>query len=294
MKPYKEIKLCQGSEDWHLYRRSHLMATDSAKILGINPWSSALDCYNEKIRGAETICTPAMQRGIELEPKARELVNKLYTLELKPKVFESIKYPWMGASLDAISDDCKTLFEIKCPGDKAMIKAFNNEIEPTYIMQCNKQMLVMGLEKMILLYYFNDVIYHEVPIYRDEERIKRIIKAETNFWKKNLLPQIPPEKYGDEYERIKDKEANKLAMRWQELTAIEKEAKEKKEKVVVELEQYTKGKSCIFSDAGLRHQVIEKKGSIDWSQVKLSYSIKEKELEAFRKEKSSFSKFSDI
>lgn len=294
MKPYKELFLNQGSDEWLLARRNHITATDIGKILGKNPYSSAIDCYDEKINGKTTPVNDAMLRGQELEIKARKFLAIRDGVKWSPKCFESVEYPFLMASLDCVSPNNSMGKEIKCPLEKAMAKALEGNYDKYHLWQLNTQMLSMGWDSIVLQYYYSDFIDIEFEIKRDEKLIKKIIEAGKNFWHNNLLVQTPPEKYGDEYERIKDTEATKLAMRWQELTAIEKEAKEKKEKVVVELEQYTKGKSCIFSDAGLRHQVIERKGSVDWSQVKLSYSIKEEELEAFRKEKSSFSKFSDI
>ena len=294
MEIYKEIKIKPNSEEWHLYRRTHLGASDSAAILGKSPWASAIDCYKAKIEGKKSICTPAMQRGTMLEPKARDLLIAIHGINLEDKVYESIKYPFMHASLDAISNDCKRLYEIKCGGENTMNKAFKGEIDPSYIIQCHKQMLVMGLEEMHLFYYFNEFLYHDVLIERDEKLIKQIIKAETNFWNNHILKQIPPEKYGDDYERIEDEKANELAQRWQELNEREKTTKLEKENVAKQLEKYTKEKNCIFPIAGIKHQFIERKGAVNWADVRLSFNISEEDLEKYRKERTTFSKFSEM
>ena len=294
MKKFKEIHLIPGSKEWLLWRRSHICGTDSSKILNKNPWSSPLDCYNEKMNDKQTIMTPAMQRGIDLEPKARELLMSLHGVELKPKVFESTIYPFTGASLDSISDDCETLIEIKCPGEKAMNKAFNNEIDKHYIIQCNKQMLVMGLDHMFLFYYFNEFLHHEIRIERDDKLIRDIIKAEVTFWNKHILEQVPPAKYGDEFERIDDEMANELAKRWNELNEREKDSKLEKDKVAEQLSKYTQEKNCIFTMAGIKHQIIERKGAVDWKEISIQYNVTTEDVEKYRKKTSRYSKFSDI
>jgi len=181
MEIYKEIDTLQGSDEWLLWRRCHLTATDSSKILGRNPWASALDCYHEKLDGKKYICTPAMQRGTMLEPKARELLMSIYGINLKAKVFESVIYPYAGASFDAISDDNKIMYEIKAPGMNTMNKAFKGEIEQSYIIQCNKQMLVMGIESMSLFYYYNEFLHHEVKVERDENLSNKSSKLSQTF-----------------------------------------------------------------------------------------------------------------
>ena len=294
MKQYKEVDLIQGSDEWLLFRRNHLMATDSAKIMGKNPWSSALDCYQEKVNGKTTFITPAMQKGIDNEPYAREHLIYNNKINLKPKVFQSVKYPFMGASLDAISNNNKTLYEIKCVGHKTFEKALKGDISPMYIIQCNKQMLVMGLDSMSLFFYFNAFLTHTFKVERDEKLIESIIKAETKFWNEHFLTLTPPEKYGDDYERIEDEKANKLAQRWQELNEQEKALKEEKENIIKQLEEYTNGKNCIFTSAGLRHQVIERKGSVDWKEIQNVWNISKDDLDKYRKEGSRYSKFSEM
>jgi len=294
MEAYKQIHLQQGSNDWLLWRRIHITATDSAKILNKNPWSSPLECYNEKIEGKETFITAAMQKGMDLEPIARDCLIATLGINLEPKVFESVKYPWMGASLDAISNDNKTLYEIKCVGEKTMQKALNGDISDMYIIQCNKQMLVMDLKKMYLFYYFNEFLHHIIEIERDDNLIKRIIKAETKFWKENILKQTPPEKYGDDYERIENEKANELAAQWLHFDEKEKEAKSQKENVVKQLAKYTKDHDCIFPIAKIRHKITERKGAVDWSRVCSTWNITEENLEPFRKDSSTYSRFSEL
>jgi len=294
MNCFKEIHIEQGTEEWLLYRRSHIMATDSAKIMNKNPWSSAYNCYIEKIEGKKNFITEAMQRGMDLEPKARDCLIENFEVILKPKVFESVKHPFMGASLDAISDDNKILYEIKCVGEKTMQKALNGHVDPMYTIQCNKQMLIMGLKSMFLFYYYNNFLNHLIKIDIDETIIKAIIKSDTKFWNEHISPQVPPEKYGENYERIENEKANNLAQQWLEWHLKEKEAKNAKENILKQLEKYTDHKNCIFPEVGLKYQVIERKGAVDWNMACSTWEVTEEELDKFRKNKSNYQKLSEM
>ena len=291
---HNEIYLKQGSNAWLEWRKQHITATDSAKIMGKNPWSTALDCYDEKINGKTTFISAAMQKGMDSEPLARECLIATHGINLSPKVFRSLEYPLMGASLDAVSDDNKIVYEIKCVGEKTMERALKGEIAPMYIIQCNKQMLVMGLDSMFLFYYFNDFLHHTVKVERDEKLIDEIIKSDTKFWNDHILPHLPPEKHGEDYNKIQDEKANDLALQWFELSKKEKEAKEAKDEILKQLEEFTDHKNCIFPEAGLKYQIIERKGTIDWNKACVAWSISDDEVEKYRKDKSSYSKLSEM
>ena len=294
MKPYKELDLEQGSIPWLQARKEHITATDTSKINGKNPWSSPIDCYNEKINGKTTPLNSAMQRGHELEIKARKFLEMRDGIQLKPRCFESTIYPYIMASLDAVSSDYARGYEIKCPQEKAMAKALSGTYDEYYIWQLQTQMLVMGWKSITLFYYHSDYINISFEIKRDEKLIKSLIKTNTSFWNKHILEQVPPAKYGDEFERIDDERANELAKRWDELNDREKDAKFEKDKVAKQLEKYTKNKNCIFPSAGIKHQVIERKGTVDWKIVQQSWKISEEDVNKHRKQSSLYSKFSDM
>jgi len=294
MKIFKEIDLIQGSENWLKWRKKHVTATDSAKIMGKNPWTPAIECYNEKIEGKKTFVNAAMQRGMDLEPIARDKLVSMFGVSLRPLVIESVEYPFLGASLDAISFDNTLLIEIKCVGEKTMNRALKGEIDPMYIIQCQKQLAMTGLEVMHIFYYFNSSIYCSLPIARNEKMIKQILKSDTAFWENHIVPQIPPEKYGDDFARIDAPFANRLAIEWLTASLREKDAKAEKDKAAEELKQYTNGKNCLFLEAGIKHLVIEKKGLVDWKKVQAKLQIPDDVIESYRKESTSYSKFSDI
>lgn len=290
MKACKELKTEQNSEEWLLIRRNHITATDIAKIMSINPFSSPLECFLDKIEGKTTFISPAMQHGMDLEPVARAFLENKYFIKLKPKVFESIKYPFLMASVDAITDDNKTLVEIKCPQEKTMAKALKGEIDPMYIYQCQTQMLVTGLESMKIFFYYSDFLYCEHEVKRDETKIEEIIKAATDFWHNNLLKQVPPPKTKENYKFILCDKANDLAKCRNVLYEQEKIIKAEREEIEAKLINMTTENS-FFVNAGLKLAYVERKGSIDYKKLVDDKNISDEELEKYRKENTKYNKF---
>jgi putative phage-type endonuclease len=290
----KELNLIQRSKEWREYRRCHLMATDTAKILNKTRWGSPYSCYIEKIEGKEKEMTLAMERGVELEPQAIKYLIETYGRNLSPKCFESLEFPFMGASLDAITDDNTSGYEIKCPGEKSMERALNGEYDESYNWQCQKQMLVMGWDKIVLFFYSDEFINIEHEILRDEKMIKEIIKEETKFWNENLLKLNPPEPTHKDCFINDSIEPNELANKWVKLNQMEKDIKKEKEEIENELKEYAKYDNCIFTNANLKHIIINKKGCVDYKKLCVENNISNDIIEKYRKENSKYSKFSII
>ncbi len=174
--------LVQRTPEWKTWRLSKITATDSPVVLGISPWKTPYELWLEKLGyGKETEINAAMQRGIDLEDHARELFEELVGVKVFPALVESDELPWAAASLDGISEDKKTLVEIKVTGDATHEQARVGLIRPNYFAQMQKQMYVTGLEKA---YYFsfNGLEGFERLIWRDDNFIKNMIEKEKHFW----------------------------------------------------------------------------------------------------------------
>lgn len=98
---------CGTREEWLFERSRHLQASDAPVILGLSPWKSAAELYDEKlgIFPAEDISgKPYIQYGIKMEPVVREafLIDcPFFSVEYHQyDILSSKKHPWMGATLD--------------------------------------------------------------------------------------------------------------------------------------------------------------------------------------------------
>ena len=190
-----KIDLIQGSQEWLSYRMSKIMATDAGVILDVNPFKSLENLYEEKLGLTQNIKTnPAMQRGHDLEPVARELFSHNIGIEMTPCVCENNTNSWMAASLDGLSSCDKYILEIKCPNEDTHKLAINGQVKPYYYAQCQHQLAVTEAE---ILYYFSyrpeytSNPFAVIEFIPDEKYIQNMIKLEKKFWF-DLCQMTPP------------------------------------------------------------------------------------------------------
>ena len=65
------VKLVQGSAEWHEHRRKYRNASETPVVLGVSPWLTPYQLWQQKLGLIEPEVTPAMLRGTQLEPAAR-------------------------------------------------------------------------------------------------------------------------------------------------------------------------------------------------------------------------------
>lgn len=152
----KRLDWIQGSENWLAWRRSILSATDASIIIGTNPFKDTETLRKQKLGLlAEDPLNSRMKMGQLTEPIARDHFNENNpNLFMTPAVVESSEVPYLGASLDGITDDDKAILEIKC-SEKTYKEAEKGIIAPYYLTQIQKQLLVTNAE---ICYYY---AYHK-------------------------------------------------------------------------------------------------------------------------------------
>jgi putative phage-type endonuclease len=274
MKYPNRIDVEQGSPEWHALRKTKITATDAAVILGVSPWKTRAQLYNEKLsEETTTFANDRMQRGLALEPIARSLFTIQTGIFVEPAVLVK---DWAMASLDGISEDGTQIVEIKCPGDKDHALSVIGKVPDHYYPQLQHQMYVCDLQEA---YYFSfdgvDGVWLKVN--RDEDYITKMIEEEQKFYQ-CLVNKTPPQSSETEYVERDDKEWEQFASRWKLVTdsikSLEKEEEELRSQLVSLSGQYnTKG-------AGVSLCQIQRRGSVDYSKIPELKSI---DLEVYRK-----------
>lgn len=192
----KIIEVEQGSAAWLALRLKMITATDSGSILGINPYKSAIDVYQEKWGKEPQPVNERMRRGSELEPIIREMVCEELGIDFKPAVVINESYDWMMASLDGISPCGRFLCEIKAPSMDVHNLAIAGQIKPYYFSQCQHQ---LGCTKADICYYASYLPSNYVKplciieVKPDWEYIERMIAMEKEFYEKHVIMCCPPE-----------------------------------------------------------------------------------------------------
>ncbi len=181
-----KIDLLQGSQEWHDYRKDHIMATDCAIIMDVNPWKDKCKLWREK-QGLDEPepMNDAMRRGQLLEPEARKLFVENTGIEMEPCVWESDQYPWMSASLDGISSCGKYILEIKCMSEKNHKEAIQGLIKEYYCYQMWHQLICTDAIMVYYLSYrpeFTENPFALTELILDREKKDIILKKEYDFW----------------------------------------------------------------------------------------------------------------
>lgn len=252
------IDFPQGSEEWLSYRKNRIGASDIAAIMGISPWMTKLELWNEKQGIHEVKETYAMTRGKELEAYSRKLLEMELDREFQPLTFQSDKFPWACASLDGY--DGQTFVEIKCP----MNYQGYDEIPPHYYAQIQWQFMVMEFCDEALFVVFDGENNHVTPVYRDEDYIFKCVSEAEKFYK-SLLDFTPPDPSPKDWVINESEEWATLSEKYKALDEIVKEAEKKKESIKRKLIDISKGKCMRGKGISVSNYV--RKGNVQYSKI---------------------------
>lgn len=276
-------RFIQGTPEWLEMRRNLVMASDSPVIMGMSPWKTPLQLYNEKISGDPTFCNSAMDRGKRLEDPAREEFEKITGSFIYPvvKIHETEK--WLGASCDGWNDS-GTLVEIKCPGKDDHDLALEGLTPYKYYAQLQHLMYVFGVNK---IQYFSYRPQDRQPTALVEvdlcpEFIEEWIKKARLFYEciKTKTPPTPDKwenvekhkkpKSPDSFEVMEER----LACIISEIQFLQEESEELRSKLIQECNGVpTKGSLLKFTP-------ITCKGPVDYSAIP---ELKKINVDVYRK-----------
>ena len=114
-----------------------------------------------------------------------------------------LDYPFMGCTLDGLTDNKTVLWEAK------HVSAFakDEEVLEKYIPQLTHNMIVCGLSAATLSVIFGNHRYEVFDIMMDEDYAAQLIEVERNFWdcvQNNIQPVIVAQKYTGPIDRKVD------------------------------------------------------------------------------------------
>lgn len=265
----KQFNLEQGTAEWLAFRKNHLGSSDTPVVLGVSPYTTRMELYEDKVFGSKKSQSSSMRRGHDLEPIARAILEEQLETFLFPAVYEDDHLSFMSCSLDGISADNKTMVEIKCPGKVDHAMAISGKIPEKYAPQLQKQLLVMGLDDMTY-FSFDGQKGASVKVYRDDTMIKRIVDEEKRFWD-GVLSHTPP----------KSINTDAWVAYALELAEIEKQLsplEEQKKVLRAKLEEMAQSGDLIYEN--IKFTSYMHKGLIDYSAIPELTSIN---LEQYRK-----------
>lgn len=188
-------------EEWLESRRNGIGGSDASAILGVNPYSTPLTVYMDKIgEGKEEETNEAMRQGTDLEPYVAERFMDETGLKVKKcnRILQHPDYPWMLANIDRQIVGMNAGLECKTTSPYSKFKFDEGEINPHYYWQCMHYMAVTGAEKWYVAVLVLGKAFHVFEIARDEDAIHTLIEAERDFWVDHVLTREPPLPTGTE------------------------------------------------------------------------------------------------
>lgn len=262
----ESINIAQNTDDFFLFRKSGLGASDMPIVLGLSPWKTPYQLWLEKtgIESAPYTETFATERGKALEDIARQHYLVDSGIDTYPKIFKSDEHHFLFASLDGYSVHHKLVLEIKCPLNKEDHElAAQGKIPEKYAYQVQQQLYCSGA-KLAHYYSFDGVTGHTVYVHRNEQMIEKLIGEGSRFWKM-IQEREAPELTDKDYKRVDDTETKKLV-------TLYREAKANKESAETLLEELKKQLTANLpwpriDCMGLRIAKTYRKGNVDYKKI---------------------------
>ena len=187
------VRLVQGSAEWHEHRRTHRNASETPIVLGVSPWTTPYQLWQQKLGLATAEVNPAMLNGTEREPAARAAYERLTGLTMQPLVMVDGEY---SASLDGLTLAGDRLVEIKCPfkgRESTLWQSVRQEqcLPEHYQWQVQHQLMVTKAD-IADVYIFDGTEGVLFPVAPDEASWPRIHEAWEAFARYVTDAQAPP------------------------------------------------------------------------------------------------------
>lgn len=248
-------------EQFLLDRKKGIGGSDVASIMGISPWRTALDVYNDKTSpDVNDEMNDDCKRGI----LAEEFVLKAYseqtgeTLQTDIPTFVDKEYPFMRGNVDAKVVGQNVIVEAKTT--KASIKSWDAGVPEYYKIQVAYYAMLSGADRVDIAVWFSQFEYGCYTYWSDAAYEAKIKKTVVNFWQNHIVKGIPPKPQSLEELRVAhpiidediiikaDKDIRQAVSELQEVSAHRKELETTEKDLKKTIQQYMGGAGLL--DAG--------------------------------------------
>lgn len=192
--------------EWLAWRRKGIGGSDAAAILGISPWRTARDLYDDKLGIASAQDDSGNWVALEMGHLLEDLVARIFSqktgypiFQIK-KMFRHPKHHCMLADVDyfvTLPDGSTAILEIKTTNYNARSHWWKGDIPivpPYYESQGRHYMAVMDLDRVFFccLYGNNEDEVEIRELRRDTAYEQEMIFLEESFWNDHILARVPP------------------------------------------------------------------------------------------------------
>jgi putative phage-type endonuclease len=294
--------LIQGTYEWLKFRESHCGASNSAAILGVNQYQSAMDVWEDKTnRSFPESMNENMRAGVNAEPGIRAKWEFQTGKTYDTPTAEHNDYSFLSASFDGYCHEDGSIIEIKAsryPKLANCIKRqdveYFKEIYPHYHVQCQHLMLISDAQECPVVTISLEGELLSITIPRDNEFIDKVLLPELiAFWNSYVLADVEPPLQKKDILYIDDdsaiKEAEELIALGETIKSLQECEKDLKKRIA------DRGDDGNFQVGSILVVTrINRKGSVDTKKLYESYNITENVLKKFRKSEIGFWQFKAI
>lgn len=184
-------------------RRQGIGGSDIAAILGVNPYSAAIDVYLDKLNlAAPWEGNEKTHWGDLLEPVIAAEYTKRTGVETArvDQIIRHRQHPWMLANPDRVLVGHQRGLEIKTAGIRSEHRWGTGEedVPEEYLMQCAWYMAVLDFDLWDLAVLIGGQEMRIYTLERDPELEELMIERARVFWFDNVLARVPPPVDGSE------------------------------------------------------------------------------------------------
>jgi len=277
------VNIKPNTFEWDLWRGTGIGASEAPIIMGVSPYCTALQLFNEKSTGIKKDNSDKefiFQKGHDLEAYGRVIFNEKFNLNMIPEMWESANHSFLHASLDG--RDGNTIWEGKYMGKKnfELVKETGAPLVHHYP-QIQHQLYVSGADFCYYMVYLDNMNdWFVCKVYPDIDYIGVLVAKEINFWNM-LVEKKAPELSNKDEVQVKNEKLIELLeayehnyIKLQSLKAIEDGLKEE----IKMLKTHSK----------MRHKNITitesiTKGTVDYKKIPFGDDI---DLEKYRRKDS--------
>lgn len=188
-------------EEWLTWRKRGIGGSEAASIAGLNPWSSALKVYMDKIsEEIEGISdNERMRVGRDLEDYVAKRFEEATSKKVRRENFllQHPEHEFMIANLDRVIVGENAFLECKTTSSYGKSE-WEDSIPLHYELQCLHYMAVGGFDYCYIACLIGNEKFTWYKIERDEETINNLIQIEKSFWEEKVLKEIPPDPDGSD------------------------------------------------------------------------------------------------
>ena len=254
-------------DQWLSWRREGIGGSDAPAIMGVSPWATPYQKWEEKVLDKRQEDNPSKRFGRDTEEASRREFEYLMGIRMVPMNVQNTKDSWLRASLDGMDLNGDKIVEIKKANKEDHATAALGHVPGKYYPQCQHILKVTGKDGM---YYFSSPADGSpgkiVEVVRDDKYIdEQLYPKEYQFWDQVLNNKAPALTERDYVDMEKNKKWTAISRQWKETTKNLEDLKNRERLMRLDLIALSGDHNARGNNLSLSKSIV--RGRIDYMQA---------------------------